>query len=70
MPRPPAASIFGCGRQPVEAPRHQRDRRAVRRQHLRKARAEPTGSARDERDAAIKIEQSAAFMALASSHPP
>ena len=55
---PPAASIFFLQRfEPVGAARHQHDLRAVRRQHLGEARAEPARRAGDQRDAAGEIEQ-------------
>ena len=68
--RPPRSSP--AGRRAVRAARHQRDRRAVRRQHLGEARAEPARCAGHERDFAGQIEQHRQrFMAcLSSPHPP
>ena len=47
--------------QTLGAPRHQHDRGAVGGQHVGEARAEPAGSARDQRDAAINLEQIGGF---------
>src|SRR6516162_6296966 len=43
--------------EPLGAPRHQHDRRAVVRQHLGEVRAKPAGRAGHQRDLAVKIEK-------------
>ena len=53
--------------EPVGAPRHQRDRCAVRRQHLGEARAEPARCAGDHGDAALEIEDFGGFHGLSFS---
>ncbi len=57
MAFPPAASIFFCkASMPFGAARHQRDLRAIRRQHFGKAQAKPARGASHQRDLAGEIE--------------
>ncbi len=64
MALPPAFSIFALAAcKLVGAARHQRDRGAVRGQHLGKAQAEPAGRAGHQRDAALEVEQFGGFHA-------